>query len=132
MGEFVTCFQMKRDLEWWTERSCLLKILADGSLITLMMCKGNKRVYHRKGGNHDDFFFMYVLPFNEMYMCLPFDDFIIGVLKEMNIALSQLHLNNWTFIQAFMVVCVTINLTPTRATFLYQIFFYKIILIFEN
>lgn len=83
------------------------------------MCKGNEHVFHGKGDSRDDFFFMYVFLFNKMYIRLPFDHFHMGVLRELNVAPSQLHLNGWVYMQAFEALCVTLHLTLTLTTFLH-------------
>jgi len=50
---------------------------------------------------------------------LPFDAFTVGVLKELNMAPTQLHPNSWASMQAFRVVCRTFGLRPLPSCFLH-------------
>ncbi|WVY95090.1 hypothetical protein V8G54_034178 [Vigna mungo] len=57
--------------------------------------------------DQEDFFFVYTYMFDQMYIHVPFTEFQASVLKELNIAPSQLHLNGWAVVQAFTLLCAT-------------------------
>lgn len=76
-------------------------------------------MFHGKGDNCDDFFFSYVFPFNEMFILPPFEEFHMEVLRELNVAPSQLHLNGWACMQAFVVLCSTLGFMSTLVIFLH-------------
>jgi len=42
-----------------------------------------------------DIFYMYSTLVSELYICFPFDEFIVRVLRVLNVAPTQLHLNSW-------------------------------------
>ncbi|KOM58075.1 hypothetical protein LR48_Vigan11g110900 [Vigna angularis] len=50
---------------------------------------------------------------------LPFTEFQSSVLRDLNVAPTQLHPNGWGYMQAFVVVCTALALTPRSAAFLY-------------
>ncbi|KOM28286.1 hypothetical protein LR48_Vigan511s010900 [Vigna angularis] len=58
VGSYTLCFQKKEDLEWWANRSCVVRDGKDVALIWLTISKVNKQVYHGKGGSPKDFFFV--------------------------------------------------------------------------
>ncbi|QCD78997.1 hypothetical protein DEO72_LG1g2634 [Vigna unguiculata] len=58
----------------------------------------------------------------DLLLTVPFNDWQMVVLREINCALTQIHPNAWASMQAFNVLCRVIGLTPTMPIFLY---FYK-------
>jgi len=50
---------------------------------------------------------------------LPFDKFIMCVLRALNVAPTQVHPNTWAFLQAFRLLCDVMRLRPTPSSFLY-------------
>jgi len=50
-------------------------------------------------------------------VCLPFDAFTVGVLRALNVALTQLHPNTWASMQAFRVVCLAFGVRPLTSCF---------------
>lgn len=60
---YTSCFLLKKDLEWWVDRSCVVWCVKDARLIRLAVCKENERVYHGKGSSTEDFFFLYTYLF---------------------------------------------------------------------
>jgi len=64
-------------------------------------------------------FYMYMCHFSQLYVRLSFDDFTVGVLRLLNIALTQLHSNSWAYRQAFRVLCQCLYLQPSPQSFLY-------------
>jgi len=55
-------------------------------------------VCHGQEGATEEFFYMYMFHFSQLYVRLPFDDFTIGVLRLLNVAPTQLHLNSWAYL----------------------------------
>lgn len=50
---------------------------------------------------------------------LPFDEFIMGVFRLLNVAPTKLHPNKWGGLQAFRLICQALYLSPTPESFLY-------------
>jgi len=67
---------------------------------------------------HMIFFFMYSALISDLHVCLPFDDFTMGVLRVLNVAPSQLHPNSWASLQVFRLICRVFHLKPTPQVFL--------------
>jgi len=67
---------------------------------------------------HLSFLFIPVF-FSDLHVVLPFDDFMMGVHWERNIAPSQLHPNTWAPLQTFRLICDMFRLSPTPSTFLH-------------
>lgn len=49
-----------------------------------MVYKKNKWVFHGKEDNHNDFFFMYTFIFYKIYVQVPFNNFHMNMLKNLN------------------------------------------------
>ena len=77
------------------------------------------RVCHGQEGAAKKFFYMYMCHFLQLHVRLSFDDFTMGVLRALNVAPTQLHPNNWAYLQAFRVLCQSLYLEPSPYAFLY-------------
>jgi len=51
-------------------------------------------VCHGQEGAFEEFFYMYMCHFSQLYVRLPFDDFTMGVLCFLNVSPTQLHPNS--------------------------------------
>ena len=77
------------------------------------------RICHGQEGEAEKFFYMYMCHFSQLHLRLPLDDFTMGVLRELNVAPTQLHPNSWAYMQAFRVLCQSLYLQPSPRAFLY-------------
>jgi len=73
---------------------------------------------HGREGHSHDFFYMYATLMTDLHVCVPFDDFTMGVLRVLNVVPSQLHPNSWAALQAFRLVCRVLHLKPSPQVFL--------------
>jgi len=62
---------------------------------------------------------MYMCHFSKLHIWLPFDEFTVGVLQLLNVAPTQLHPNNWAYLQAFWLLCMALYLETFLQAFLY-------------
>ena len=62
---------------------------------------------------------MYMCHFSKLHMRMPFDDLTMGVLRLVNVVPTQLHPNNWAYLQAFWVLCRSLYLQLSPQCFLY-------------
>lgn len=118
IGEFLSCFHKMIGIavvKWKT----FLKSLERTLQFNLIVCKRNERVFHGKGSALRDFFFMYAYLLKDLLVQLPFNKYQIGVLREINLAHTQLHSNRWALTHAFKLLCSTLGLTPTHPIFLH-------------
>lgn len=106
-------------LQDWVARSYLVRDTADTCLMRVTVSRENERVCHGKGTSADDFFFMYANLFAQLHVRVPFTDFQAEVLRELNVAPTQLHPNSWAAIQAFGVECMVAGVSPTVRSFLH-------------
>jgi len=97
----------------------VLKASAEESLLAFGPCSLEDRVYRERSSTEPPFFFMYACLFSDLHVSLPFDAFTAGVLKELNVAPTQLHPNSWASMQAFRIVCQTFGLRPIPSCFLH-------------
>jgi len=65
------------------------------------------------------FFYMYMCHFSQLHVRLSLDEFAMGVLRLLNVAPTQLHLNSWAYLQAFRVLCQSLYLQLSPLAFLY-------------
>ncbi|WVY89730.1 hypothetical protein V8G54_035244 [Vigna mungo] len=99
MDEYTSDFGTRDDLSWWSERSYI--------------------AHDVEGSSAEDFFFVYTYMFDQMYVRVPFTEFQSSVLKELNVAPSQLHPNGWAAVQAFTYLCAAVRITPMVRVFLH-------------
>jgi len=97
----------------------VLKASAEESLLAFGPCSLEDRVYRERSSTEPPFFFMYVCLFADLHVSLPFDAFTAGVLKELNVAPTQLQPNSWAPMQTFRIVCRTFGLRPLPSCFLH-------------
>ncbi|WVZ03533.1 hypothetical protein V8G54_024339 [Vigna mungo] len=57
--------------------------------------------------------------FAQLHVWISFDEFTMGVLMLLNVATTQLHLNSWSCIQTFMLICELLYLSLSLKCFLY-------------
>jgi len=74
-------------------------------------CLPNERVFLSVDKGQSDFTYVCEYMFKYLDISLHFSDFKCEVLIEMNVALTQLHPNNWTFMKAFLILCYYLNIT---------------------
>ena len=65
------------------------------------ICGYADRVCHGRENAPQYFFFVYNTFFSNLHITLPFDDFTMGVLRILNVALTQLHPNSWAALRRF-------------------------------
>jgi len=76
-------------------------------------------VCHGREGAAEEFFYMYMCHFSQLHIRLSFDEFTMGVLRLLNVSLTQLHPNSWACLQAFRLLCMALYLEPSPRAFLY-------------
>ena len=79
--------------------------IVDERIVSIERAKSGDSVCHGREGHSHDFFYMYSTLISDWHVCLPFDDFTMGVLRVLNVAPSQLHPNSWASLQAFRLIC---------------------------
>ncbi|KOM41307.1 hypothetical protein LR48_Vigan04g150500 [Vigna angularis] len=89
----------------------------DSRLVRAGISMRNERVYYRKRSSPDDFFYMYVNVFTQLFVRVPFIEFQMVVLLEANVAPTQLNPNSWAVVQAFLAMCLAVGVTPTIPVF---------------
>jgi len=77
-------------------------------------------VFCGRGSWPTDFIYMYAWVMKDSCVMIPFDNFCSGVLRTLNVALSQLHPNSWAYMRAFQLLCSALAITPTVPLFLYH------------
>ena len=95
----ATDVRNQSSLFWW---SCLLNSWLN---YTPVIAKRMNQGIVSLEGATEKFFYMYMCHFSQLHLRLPLDDFTMGVLRELNVAPTQLHLNSWAYMQAFRVLC---------------------------
>jgi len=91
----------------------------DRGIVSLERVSAIERVCHDQEGVLEKFFYMYMCHFSQLHVRLSLDDFTMGVLRQLNVAPTQLHLNSWAYLQAFRVLCQSLYLRPSPHAFLY-------------
>lgn len=112
-------FTTSDSIMYLVERVNLLTDIRDAECISLVACRAKERACHGCEGYSLDFFYVYLTLFRDLGVRIHFSEFQMGVLWALNFFPTQLHPNGWTFMQAFCVLCTTLLLTSTPASFLY-------------
>ncbi|QCD78931.1 hypothetical protein DEO72_LG1g2567 [Vigna unguiculata] len=112
-------FRWSRLLNSWLNCTPVIAKGVDCGIVSLEQVSAIERVCHSQEGATDKFFYMYMCHFSQLHVRLPLDDFTMGVLRELNVAPTQLHPNSWAYLQAFHVLCQSLYLRPSPLAFLY-------------
>jgi len=88
-----------------------IELFAERCTLIDSMCHGQK-------GHGHDFFYIHPCMFIDSNVRLPFDEFTMGVLRTLNVALTQLHPNSWASLQAFLLLSKMFCLHPSPHVFL--------------
>ncbi|KOM58054.1 hypothetical protein LR48_Vigan11g108700 [Vigna angularis] len=103
----------------WDGKPRVWPVVPDARHLKLVVCQMTERVCHDRGNYPTDFFYAYATMFKDLKVLLPFSDFQMGVLRELNVAPTQLHPNDLAFMQAFSAICTGLALCLTPWAFLY-------------
>ncbi|RDX90185.1 hypothetical protein CR513_27977, partial [Mucuna pruriens] len=81
--------------------------------VTIFPCRGQ-----RPARSHEGSFFLSLRhPPVKLGVKLPFTPFKRSTLRVLNVAPTQLHLNNWAFVRAFELLCEDIGRVPSLSIF---------------
>ena len=104
------------------ERTKVFGDEVEDRFLRVKVCASNERVCHGKGATKLEFFYVYACLFHDLRLTMLFADWQMAVLREIQCAPTQIHLNAWVSMQAFEVLCRAAGLTATMPLFLH---FYK-------
>ncbi|KOM49809.1 hypothetical protein LR48_Vigan08g063600 [Vigna angularis] len=96
--QISSSFYHRRPFRDFASSVCLVKAAKDASHFKLVVCQMIERVCHGRENYPTDFFYAYATMFKDLKVLLPFSDFQMGVLRELNVAPTELHPNGWAFI----------------------------------
>jgi len=91
----------------------------DPSTVAIERVSSVEVVCHGREGLEGDFFYIYACMFTKLHVRLPLDEFMMGVLRLLNVTPTQLHPNSWGSLQAFRLICRALYFSPTPESFLY-------------
>ncbi|MED6177488.1 hypothetical protein PIB30_098561 [Stylosanthes scabra] len=83
--------------------------------VDFLPCAPSDRVCHK--GEDADWFFMYTCVLAEIGVRFSFTEFECVVLRQLNCAPTQIHLNSWGFIRAFEILMKYFQEEPSLALF---------------
>ncbi|KOM28756.1 hypothetical protein LR48_Vigan583s000700 [Vigna angularis] len=118
-SRYASCYAFRKELEWRVRHTHIVRDVEDSKLIRAGVTLLNERVFHDGRSSPYDFFFMYVTFFTHLFIRVPFTKFQTAVLREVNVAPTQLHPNSWAAVQAFLAMCLAVGVTPTIPVFFY-------------
>ncbi|KOM49775.1 hypothetical protein LR48_Vigan08g060200 [Vigna angularis] len=114
---FASAYPFRQDLERRVGRTHIVRDVEDSRLIRAGVSLRNERVYYGKRASPNDFFYVYLTFFTHLHLRVPFTKFQMAVLREVNVAPTQLHPNSWAAVQAFLAMCLAVGVTPTIPVF---------------
>jgi hypothetical protein len=76
------------------------------------------------------FFYMYTRFIEDFHLYFPFTEFQTSMLRVLNVALTQLSPNSWSFIKAFELVCFGLDISEPSVAVFFS--FYHIKSLFPN
>jgi len=91
-------FRWSRLLNSWLNCTSVIARDVDRDIVLLERVSAVERVCHGQEGVGDKFFYMYMCHVSQLHVRLSLDDFAMGVLCLLNVAPTQLHLNNWEYL----------------------------------
>jgi len=92
---------------------------ATEEIVSFWRARAIDNVCHGREGENDEFFYFYECLFTDLHVRFSLSEFQMGVLRYLNIVPTQLHPNNWAYMQAFCILCQFLSLSPNPKTFLY-------------
>ena len=88
--------------------------------VKVMPCgKGEPVCADESSDPEGPFYFIYSTILKRIKLRLPLTGFERALLTEVNVAPTQLHLNNWAFVRAFSILCDHFGHMPSVDVFLY-------------
>ncbi|QCD87508.1 hypothetical protein DEO72_LG3g2044 [Vigna unguiculata] len=93
----LSLFQWSRLLNYWLNCTPVISKGVDRGIVSLERVSAVERVCHSQEGAAEKFFYMYMCHFSQLHMRLPLDDFTMGVLRQLNVAPTQLQPNSWAY-----------------------------------
>ena len=96
----------------------VLKAGGHSRYFSVLPCEHTESVCLGRSGTDPLFCYMYTCLSSDLHVSLPFDKFTMGVLRALNVAPTQVHLNTWASLQAFRLLCDVMRLHPTPSFFL--------------
>ena len=112
-------FRWSRLLNLWMNCTSVIGMDVDRDIVSLERVSVVERVSHGQEGVANKFFYIYMCHFSQLHVRLSLNDFTMGVLRQLNVMPTQLHLNSWAYLQAFRVLCPSLYLQPSPLAFLY-------------
>lgn len=113
--EYVCSFFTWHSLKEFVGRVTLVRVAEYAKHFKLIVCKKNGRVFHGKEGDVHDLFFAYSYFFKDLLVCMPFSEFQMGVLRELNVAPIQLHQNRcYSYYPMQIGVLRELNVAPIQ------------------
>jgi len=106
-------------VERYTTSVCIFADDILDSVLSVEQCMAIDNVCHRQEGHICDFFFTYAWLFTYSNMCVPFDEFTIGVLRILNVGSTKLRPNSWASLQAFHLLVEMFWLRSSPHVFLH-------------
>ena len=88
-------FRWSRLLRSWLNCISIFERGARKDMVALERVSTVDCVCHGQNEASEEFFYMYMCHFSQLYIRLPFYDFTIRVLRLLNVAPMQLHPNSW-------------------------------------
>ncbi|QCE03237.1 hypothetical protein DEO72_LG8g1261 [Vigna unguiculata] len=97
----ATRFRWGNDLGDLVERTKVFGDEVEDGLLWVKVCAGNERICHGKGAAKLEFFYVYAYLFHDLGLTVPFADWQMAVLRQIQCAPTQIHPNAWASMQAF-------------------------------
>jgi len=92
---FSSLFKDSSFISSFVHKVCLMKPDAVDGILAVDLCHPADTICISRSPTETTFFFAYSCLFYDLHLALPFDDFTMGVLRELNISSSQLYPNSW-------------------------------------
>jgi len=112
-------FRWSHLLNSWLNCTPVISKGVSRDIVSLERVSAIDQVCHGQEGATEKFFYMYMCHFSQLHVRLPLDGFTMGVLRALNVAPKQLHLNSWAYLQAFRILCQYLYLETSPYAFLY-------------
>lgn len=96
-----------------------LSSLDKENTFTCLPCSTDDGVFMEVAEHEPTFCYFYKTLFAQLFIRLPFSKLYCDVLNTLNVAPTLLHPNSWAFMNAFVILCCSINMKVSASRFLY-------------
>jgi len=102
--EISSIYKIEASVTKFLAKHPILKAGGHSHYFSVLPCGPTESVCLGRSGTSPPLFYMYTCFLSDLYVSLPFDEFTMGVLQELNVASTQVHPNTWASLSGLLSI----------------------------